>query len=228
MRYQSYILPAFCIIVLIFIATLRTQVVECALVGTQDSCPAELQESLHILREHSFFFTNIEAVFKATTPNNSIYTIQKIVKKFPATVSVTFSQEQPKYILRIPEAQSENYSETYVGESGIVLNYSSFEEKIVKITWLQEQSELPHQHFIVIANTLAEHAILGAEVEWKSDSEIILKIPDQPVFLFDTQTLHTQIQKVATIMKAKELEEITEPILEIDMRFTLPVLRTAQ
>lgn len=228
MNLKQKLISILFIITILFILLNRTKVVECQIEKT--TCPDDLIENLNTLKGSSFFFTNISQKLEDNKTNDSIYILESISKKFPGTIKLSFKQEEIKYSLLI------NDQIFYIGKSGATIPTKLDNTQTVSFTWKNEKDIVKdnnvedsyHKKFLNIAESLSKNTKENIIIIWVSDSEIILEIPDEPIYIFDKQTIETQVKKVDTIINAKELEEIEEPILEIDMRFDLPVLRTRQ
>ena len=228
MKHNTLFVPGIFVITALFLIFSRVLHIECKL--TQYNCTPELQEKVNILKSTSFFFGNYEKKLEQNNFSKSIYILESVKKKFPNTLVITLKQEQVAYSLLLNEETK------YIGESGLLLPSQEEDKKNVRFDWKNEKSLvidnqiIPeyHQKFLSVAQTVNQKSIENVHFVWNSDQEILLELPNQPLFIFDSDTIETQVKKVDTIISAKELEVIAEPILEIDMRFNLPVLRTSR
>ncbi len=227
MKQNIVLIPILLIFIVLFLLFNRITKIECYLEGS--NCPDELLQDLKQLDGTSFFFANIEKKYSENQTIDSIYILESTKKKFLSTLVLNFKQEKIEYELIIDNTSY------YLGNSGKIIPKKDQNIKTI-IQWAMEEQILEnslvnpnvHTKALEIAHTIEQLKIEKATLYWNSNSEIILEIPDKPKFIFDSETIQTQIKKVDTIVHAKELEEIEAPILEIDMRFDLPVLRTAQ
>jgi hypothetical protein len=228
MNYKKNIIPITLIIILFIIIANKTKNIECQI--EDKPCPLELTESLDTLKKSSFFFSNVSKNISDTQSKDSIYILESFSKKFPNTLELVFKQEDLKYSLLVSDKIFN------IGESGITIPNKTSNKESISIVWQTDTNPVKdnvvinkyHTIFLHIAESLSAASLDNVTIIWVSDSEILLEIPNQPLYIFEQQTIETQIKKVDTIINAKELEEIEEPILEIDMRFNLPVLRTRQ
>ena len=228
MKHNTIFVPGIFVITALFLIFSRVSHIECKL--TQNNCTSELQDRVNILKGTSFFFGNYEKKLEQNNFSESIYILESVKKKFPNTLVITLKQEQVAYSLLLNEETK------YIGESGLLLPSQEKDKKTVQFDWKNEKAVITdnqiipeyHQKFLSVAQTFKEKSIENVHFIWNSDQEILLELPNQPLFIFDRDTIETQVKKVDTIISAKELEEIAEPILEIDMRFNLPVLRTSR
>lgn len=211
----------------IFLVANRITNVECTV--DEKPCDTDFQTKLQKLKGKSFFFSPLEKLSHTEAFSAPTYTLQSIQKRFPGTIELNYSRESAQYAIKIEE------NTQYIGESGTVLPQESDFQQLTVI-WNQEASPLSNNsvtdkyHALMLAAALKLQKIPTASPQllWNSDSEIILKIEKQPNFIFDTQTLETGLKKIDTILQARELAEVEGLITEIDMRYDLPVLRTAQ
>lgn len=227
MRYQSIVLSATFIVTILFLVFLPVKQINCTV--ENKPCPPELQEKITVLHGTSFFFTNFAQKILENQLSGHIYILSTIKKIFPNTLELSFQQEAVQYTIIVSGEKKQ------IGETGIILptvteNVGSTIEWNAEAQVIAEQKVLPkyHQLFLHIANTIEKSDFKNSKILWNSDQEILLKIEHEPLFIFDTESIQTQLQKVDTIIHARELDEIEKPIIEIDMRFDLPVLRTQQ
>ena len=201
--------------------------VECYI--EQNNCPKDISEKITTLQYSSFFFTNFSHQLSTSHLRDSIYLLESVSKKFPATIIVTLKHEPVMYSI---ETADTTY---FIGESGVVLPQQTTQE-ILSLKWKNDQPIVTdnvvnseyHSIFLSVVASLEKLANKNPSISWISDTEILVEIPEEPPFIFDRETIETHIKKVGTIVNARELDEITQPILEIDMRFNLPVLRISQ
>lgn len=227
MKHQTIVLCVTFISALLFLAFLPVKQIECSV--DTNPCPAQLQEETNKLLHTSFFFTNFEKKILENQNSGQVYILTSSTKTFPSTLHLTFQQEATQYVLVVSGEKN------HIGTTGIILPTATEDPGSV-IEWntqgtvIENQKILPkyHQLFLEIAQTLEKTALKNYKIVWNSDQEIRLEIENEPLFIFDSESIQTQLQKVDTIIHARELDEIEEPILEIDMRFDLPVLRTQQ
>ncbi len=220
------------VLLLIFVGFYKVSSVSCSLekMGEVTKCPEQLSNQINVLKGKSFFFTNFTDKISKLEETNSIYLLKSIDKKLSGEIQVTLEQETIIYLLDLE-------NETYLlGNSGKVLPQQA-SETVPKIIWQNNQPILennqvnPKYHTVLknFTQSLSNQQIdKPINLYWTSDSEIILEIESKPDFIFDIQTLETNIKKIGTILEAREIDEIEAPIQEIDMRFELPVLRTTQ
>jgi hypothetical protein len=228
MNLKKIILPLLIFSIFLFLVIKRVNNIECKIENSP--CTSELIKSLNTLKKSSFFFSNIPQKISEDQTDDSTYLLKSYTKKFPGTLSLVFKQENIKYTLQI---EDKKYA---IGKSGTIVPGKSKKTESILFSWKNDTKIIQntiiknnyHKIFLNIVNSLSETQIDKSTIIWISDSEILLEIPDQPLYIFEQETIVTQIKKVGTIINAKELEEIEEPILEIDMRFDLPVLRTRQ
>lgn len=228
MKFNKLLVPILFTLVFLFLVANRVTKVDCTVESSE--CPPELAEHSKILKGSSFFFGNFEKKLHENLLENNVYLLQSVTKKLPGTIVLTFEQEEIEYSLQF-EGETK-----YVGKSGTIIPNNSQPQDVLLIEWKTDQELIKenrvqnkyHQLFLTITQSLTRTSQEQKKIIWNSDSEVILDIPGRPLFIFDSETIETQIKKVDTIVNAKELDEIEEPILEIDMRFDLPVLRTRQ
>lgn len=228
MNLKQKLLSLLFLVIILFLAFNKTNTIKCQIENSE--CPEVLIKNLNTLKGSSFFFSNIQKKLENNKTNDSIYILESISKKFPGTIKLYFKQEEIRYSLITSNKTF------HIGNSGTTIPTESDYSEIISFTWKNEEviinnnkiNDDYHNKFLNISTNLSKNNLENTTITWVSDSEIILKTPNKPPFIFDKQTIETQVKKIDTIMNARELEEIEEPILEIDMRFNLPVLRTRQ
>jgi hypothetical protein len=228
MKLNKLLVPTLFLFTFLFLFFNKVNSIECLL--ENNPCPESLVQIANSLKNSSFFFGDFEKTLRNNQNSQTIYILENLQKIFPNTLKLNFKQEQVKYAIII-EAEKQ-----YVGESGLVLLNQQNQNAPLIIEWKNNQSILEnnildkeyHAIFLSASKSLEKLSVKNPQITWKSDEEIILKIDSLPPLIFDKQSIQTQIKKVDTIINARELDEIEAPIIEIDMRLDLPVLRTRQ
>lgn len=224
---QKILFPLLILIIFIFLLFNRVTKIECNVINS--NCSEELISRTNKLKGSSFFFSDFETKLANDDNQKTIYILDSINKTFPNTIVLNFVQEQIDYELIF------NQQKNFIGDSGKIIPQES-NSTVTSIEWKNEYQVVNenkvdqkyHQIFLTLADYFNNASLDKAVIYWENDSEIVVEIHEQPRFVFDIETIQTQVKKIDTIIKARELEEIEEPILEIDMRFNLPVLRTRQ
>lgn len=228
MRFNKLFIPILSLLIFLFLVANRVNKIDCFVAN--NTCPQELIENSTILKGSSFFFGNFKEKLHENLLENNIYILQSITKKFPGTLILKFVQEEIEYSILL------NNETKFIGKSGTLIPNNSETKDDLVIEWKIDNSLIEenkvngeyHKLFLVLARFLGQTTRQSQRIVWNSNEEIILDIPGKPQFIFDLETIETHIKKVDTIISAREIDEIEEPILEIDMRFDLPVLRTRQ
>ncbi len=228
MKFYTLLTPILFVVSVLLLIFSKVSSIECRVDNKE--CTQELLEKISTLKGTSFFFGNFEKKLLENQSTSSIYILKSVKKKFPGTLDLFFTQEQVQYLLLTSEKKE------YIGESGTILPAEQQVTRTFTFDWKSEEPiiqntkvmEKYHKKFLAILKILKQESIENANFIWNSDQEILLNLANGPVLIFDAETIETQVKKIDTIIEAKELEEIEEPILEIDMRFDLPVLRTSR
>lgn len=219
---------AFLSIFFIYLFGQKTSTIICTI--GEESCPQEFAENIsRVLTKKSFFFTDLTLVFQTEPLNSQVYQLETVEKKLPSTLILTFSQENALYVVN----QNGVY---FISQSGKILPNKQPSEQLLSITFSDENNlvanstldENYHLLFSTIAQKISKHNFLPAQVEWKSDQEIALFLPNMPKILLDIPAIQTKLDILDTIVYAREIEDRKDTVLEIDMRFNLPVLRMKQ
>lgn len=220
LRFIPIALPC---IALAIVALTKTKTIECQLNG--EVCPAEVQQSLQNLIGKSFFFQTTPQVVVQALPPGLGYSITSMHKKLPATILLDLQLEKPLYVLT-----TQQESQAVVAESGVVLTQQTGTGLPV-ITTQKESgvSEFLDQHHAaaaILAVLLQEKQLTGAQITWKDENNILLKIEQKPIIIISAEVLLERPKIVLTLIDSPQIEAFEEPIVEIDARMNLPVLRT--
>lgn len=219
---------AFLSIFFIYIFGQKNSTIICKIV--EQPCPDAFTEKItRVLTKKSFFFTDLTYEFQTEPLNSQVYLLEKVEKKLPSTLILTFSQEKALYVVH-------QNGEYFVSQSGKILPNAQTSDQLLSITFLEENKLVTdstlnkdyHLLFATIAEKINKHTFVPAQVEWKSDQEITLFLPNMPKILLDIPAIQTKLDILDTIVYAREIEDRKATVLEIDMRFNLPVLRMKQ
>lgn len=201
-------------------------------------CTDQTQQALHSnLVGKSLFFTDIQQAVRAEDAEKSL-TLVEVSKSLPHTVMLRFTSEQALYELQIVDAQSrvigdqgtvksELHSGTQKGSLAQVRVASPDSELLSQ---LSQASRIPaqlHEPIRTILLTLQEERVEFSQITWVSSDEIWVDVGSVRAIM-DAQHPAGNVQALAQILESVRSSPPPQPLREIDLRFTLPVLRTVQ
>lgn len=200
-------------------------------VQNQQACSPQLISALEqsLLGQPMFFKDYLPVLVssgKLTEPVSLVY----VTKRLPDTLELGFQQELPLYIINY------NNQQAVVSTSGRLFQHAVATASNYFI--INSQSDLSlngmiqpdiHHTLSSLVTTLQELDLAVKDITWVDKSTIRLSMDERAVeAVIDSEHPKQELHKLAVIMKSREYQEFTEPVKEIDLRFTMPVLRTQQ
>lgn len=223
------------IVVAIVIAVSKiftVQAVECQL-SDGSNCPDELTSQIDMLKTNPMFFTDYAHILTQNSTVAQPYSLQKISKRLPSTLRTTFAAEQPLLLLHqtgsyhVISASGKAFTQTE--ETAANLSHLLLVETNEKII----QNNIVTSDFLstmnVVVDSIDEYLLPIEKVTWVDKSAIKLSMKErQELIIIDSESPAIQLQRLFLILQSKEYENLPESKLELDVRFTMPVLRTTQ
>jgi hypothetical protein len=203
------------------------KIVECQMLSG-DACPEELTQSLTLLHGESMFFKDYSQKLRNSQTLAQPVSLVQFKKMFPQTVIIIFQAEPAAYTIQ------HNGETTVVSKTGRIFTHP------LDVTGLMSV-EVPgdfitsdgfinttiHQTLLSIIDTSAELAIPLTKITWVDKSTIQLSIENRTeIFIIDSERPTLELHKLTLVLKSGEYRDIAKPKHELDLRFTMPVLRT--
>ena len=80
----------------------------------------------------------------------------------------------------------------------------------------------------IIIDTIEELSLPINQLTWLDKSTIQLSMIDRSeIAVIDSESPRLELQRLSLILQSKEYQALSEPKKELDLRFTMPVLRTS-
>jgi cell division septal protein FtsQ len=226
---------AITVVIAVAMATSRfftVQALSCQLTDASD-CPAELQTQIEVLKNQPMFFTNYTKILSEKATVSQPYSLTRITKRLPNTLRATFSSEQPLLLLH----QTGSYQ--VISTTGKA--FPQTEETAATLTHLllvETDQNLIDNNVVIpeflstmkeIARSTEEYRLPIDKITWVDKSTIRLSMKErQEQAIIDSESPAIELQRLFLILQSKEYQNLTESKQELDVRFTMPVLRTAQ
>lgn len=196
-------------------------------------CPPELQTQIEVLKNQPMFFTNYNKILSEKATVSQPYSLTHITKRLPNTLHTTFSSEQP--LLLLHQAGSYHVIST-TGKA-----FPQTEETAASLTHLLlvETDQITIDNNVVIpeflstmieiARSTEEYRLPIEKITWVDKSTIRLSMKErQELAIIDSESPAIELQRLFLVLQSKEYQNLPESKQELDVRFTMPVLRTAQ
>lgn len=200
--------------------------IECTLLSG-GACPPELLQSLSVLQGQNMFFEDYTKKLLTSETLHQPVSVVSIKKYFPQTVIVILQQEPPAYVI------THNGSPTVVSKSGRIFNHQMDSSGLIPV-------EIPdsvintegfidsqiHQVILTLIDTSSQMHFPLTKIAWVDKSTIKLSMENSSeVFILDSEHPIEQLNKLSLVLKSGEYKDVKEPKVELDLRFTMPVLR---
>lgn len=200
--------------------------IECVLIS--NPCPEELSSSLEPLLGHQMFFEDYSQLLTESYAFTQPVSLIDIKKKFPRTVIVTFQPEAAAYVW------SHDNTAVVISQTGKIFTqqFQNPPKLIVESTDRIDTDtgkiDPAIHHTILSIQTTAEELLLPlTRITWVDKSTIRLTMENSTeIFILDSERPTLELHKLAMVLKSGEYKNIAEPKAELDLRFTMPVLRT--
>lgn len=183
------------------------------------------------LKGKSIFFTDLEnePVWQELLANqqfSQVYQFQKIKKSIVGNADLWLLTKLPDYRLILHSEQFLLNQNNKLKDNQERLSLPSIEflgdSNIVQHGYLEESY---HQQFLALSRALNKQQIVSKKIVWQSDLEISIYLEEIEVLMDNTKDFDYQIERLALILKEKQLKNILPTKKILDMRFNLPVLK---
>lgn len=214
----------------IVLLSLKVSTVTCSI--NNQTCPETLIDSLEKIKGESLFLTNFDTTIPTLVEDQTIiYT--GIAKSLPSTILLTFTTEQPSYLL---QSQEKSY---IVYQSGLVRSEVPFDTDdtvpsfqlsfpIEKVTQTGSIQPEVHAQMQELNASLYKSGIRLQNSTWETTDEVTLILSTGETVLLSLTDIALQVEKLSILLSSSEIQSLPKEITEIDMRYKFPVLRTAE
>ena len=214
----------------IVLLSLKVSTVTCSI--NNQTCPETLIDSLEKIKGESLFLTNFDTTIPTLVEDQTIiYT--GIAKSLPSTILLTFTTEQPSYLL---QSQEKSY---IVYQSGLVRSEVPFDTDdsipsfqlsfpIEKVTQTGSIQPEVHAQMQELNASLYKSGIGLQSSTWETTDEVTLTLSTGETVLLSLTDIALQVEKLSILLSSSEIQSLPKEITEIDMRYKFPVLRTAE
>ena len=214
----------------IVLLSLKVSTVTCSI--NDQTCPETLIDSLEKIKGESLFLTNFDTTIPTLVEDQTIiYT--GIAKSLPSTILLTFTTEQPSYLL---QSQEKSY---IVYQSGLVRSEVPFDTDdsipsfqlsfpIEKVTQTGSIQPEVHAQMQELNASLYKSGIRLQNSTWETTDEVTLTLSTGETVLLSLTDIALQVEKLSILLSSSEIQSLPKEITEIDMRYKFPVLRTAE
>ena len=206
------------------------QKIDCVLTDRSE-CPDELTAQLEVLKNSPMFFTDYNQILSQNSTVSQPYSLKKISKRLPSTLIATFTSEQPLVLLHQPDSYHvisatgkafPQTEETATSLSHLLLvetDQSLISDNSVTSEFLTTMIE--------ILRSTDEYRLPIEKITWVDKSTIRLSMKERSEqAIIDSESPAIELQRLFLILQSKEYQNLSESKQELDLRFTMPVLRT--
>ena len=201
------------------------QSIDCS-IGTQQ-CPPEYSASLGELKGSSLFFSRFDTRVQTLIPDPT-FILESESKILPHTLKLVFSQKKPNYYLQTETDYYTVYDDGFIKKSEKNNHEPSIFIDYPIETLLSDNSVKPglHQELSSLTKALEVTHLAPQKTTLTDSQTITLEIlSGVTVFLNLEESAHA-VTKLSLLLNSTEIAELPEPLNEIDLRYSFPVLRT--
>lgn len=193
-------------------------------------CPPVVLSALDPVIGRSLFFSDLRPYF-THQPVLAQYQVVKTQKKLPQTLTVSLISYPTTYQLHFMDTDT-----TYIVNAQRQLSQEVVPE-LVTITTSLAESELVdaghlgadvHLFSSTLVRALAESELYPTELELEDQSTVRIGLKGGINGIISNKSIQQQVTQLAFIEKNFDLMTIDQGIKVVDVRYTLPVLRTTE
>ncbi|NCS97929.1 MAG: hypothetical protein GW762_05050 [Candidatus Pacebacteria bacterium] len=222
----SFGISILCVVLLL---TFRVSKIVCLVADAH--CSQELQDQLQTLAGKSLFLTDFESAISSSITDETVLFVS-LQKELPSTLIVSLAQEKPVYILRSDE---KNYT---VYASGLIHEHkqeSTNDYTVIAVEFplekiVENDHVLPkyHDELTKLSLSLYKPSFSLQNSRWIDTETIQLEVSSGIRVYIPFESATQKITILEAILVSPELETVSEPLTEIDLRYKYPVLRTTE
>lgn len=207
----------------------RIRQVECILSGHELTVTHPLCSQLQTLRGSRLLFRDFTqdehvAALLYLEDTQEVFDIQRVEKSLSGVITVFLSDQPPLYRMKQGEqvflvaAGGGFRSDNALIQVPLVMDLSGV---------YQDQQTVVHQFLERFLRNLGEHQQKISQIELVSPEQIELSIPGFPRVIVELRQSPENVARQLVLVLEQLVPEETDPALvELDLRFALPVLRT--
>lgn len=203
--------------------------ISCQLDGKE--CPASVQQAVSVLKGKSLFATDYQEILREQSLPLPI-TLQSIKKHLPQRIELAFSTQTLAYQLLTSEGTVAVTATGIPFKENATQAATSIELKPTYSDVLASPEQIKpevHEPLQKLANALQTTQLAVEKVSWvDKDTIILIMKSEQHTALLDASDPEAAIKKLQLILNSAEYQAVAPKVKEIDLRFTLPVLRMRQ
>lgn len=201
--------------------------IDCQLLSGE-TCSPELISSLDPLLGSSMFFEDYSQKFSTSQSLNQPVSLVTFKKELPNSLLIVFQQEPTAYTIKSGDTT------VVVSKTGRIFTHQMDTTGLMLVEMTGEFTTSEgfvdssiHQSILGIILTSSELQLPLTQITWVDKSTIKLSMENRTeVFIIDSERPSLELNKISLVLKSNEYRNIEEPKQELDVRFTMPVLRT--
>lgn len=209
-----------------FVLVVRT--VRCQLNETHEPCPTETVAALHALIDQPLLYSDLPGLAEQALATHNLY-LAAYSRQLPDTLLLEVTPTEYEFGVQTS-------TRTFVVTTkGHVLEHTIPAElpTLYLADHLITHNELPSQQLISTSktalSTLMQLQLTFTKAEIISLQELRVELQDPEItVIVNPAQAQSQLQKVPVVLTSQAVYEIPEKLVELDMRFEMPVIRTDQ
>ena len=206
----------------------RVQTVECRLLGAE-ACPDDLVQTLQFIINQPLFFVDFSKQISTVQLPQPVR-LSKISKKLPSTLRLSFQLEPVAYVI------STDQDIFFVSQSGQLYQQQFEQTGLVQVrllsAWSHQSGSVElfiHHSLLAIIAGCQQLKLPLQTITWLDNSTIQLSMENRSeIFVIDSQQPNLELHRLALVLQSGEYQALTQSKQELDLRFKMPVLRTAR
>ncbi len=220
-----------CIAVTFLFCMLRYVVVvhtiTCSVTDTSEPCPNEVVSDLQVLLGNPLLFSNLPTAIESSISTQA-YVLNGYNRQLPNTLEVQLHTAEYEFGISTAKRSFTVTTTGNILERPIPSELPTIHMENNSIS----EHTLPSNEIITIGetalSTLSAINLPYKSIRYVSDQEMKIELQDTPItVIVDPTSAEEQIKSVPLILQSTQVQTIPEKIIELDLRFNLPVIRTS-
>jgi hypothetical protein len=192
-------------------------------------CPADIEAefSRQLTGKPLLFFPYRHSISRLE-PLSQPFLVSGVSKTLAGAVTIDIVMEDPAYVVAFPDKA------VVATRTGLLFQRPDQPPELVTVRIddpeLAQSAQMPlpiHTAILTILEAAEDFQLPVVQITWLDNSTIRLSMKEQAVeAVIDAQSPRKQLFALKLLLESPVPESVAEPIDEIDLRFTMPVLRT--
>lgn len=201
--------------------------VVCTVQEQMTTCPGEVKSKLSFLKEQPLLFSELSSEIEKSLSSQP-FTLVTIARELPTTIRIELSETEYNYGIATPTRSFVITTDQVALEKSIPSGVPT----VFATETAVNPNSLPDESLIAVnstaLSTLSQLSLEPAIVHYISPQELKIELQERNLtVIVNPARVEREIRTIPIVLNNPQFKEIPEPVAELDMRFDMPVIRTA-